>query len=400
MEDVGVRKQGRGSRVEGREKTGTPPGTGNIREGVPDPLPKSTMDTAFWKGKKVFITGHTGFKGSWLCIWLDMLGAKVFGYALSPPTVPSLFELARVSQAVQSVIADVRDLLSLQDALALFEPEIVIHMAAQPIVRDSYKRPVETYEVNVMGTIHVLESVRNSTGIRAVINVTTDKCYENREQDWSYREDGPMGGYDPYSNSKACSELVTSAYRSSFFNPKEYDTHGVALASARAGNVIGGGDWAVDRLVPDCIRALLKGEKVRIRNPHAVRPWQYVLEPLSGYLELAQRLCEDGIRYAEAWNFGPPEDDAKPVEWLVQRLCQKWGGNAGYTVDHGEHPHEAQYLKLNCAKAAARLGWQPRWTLEQAIDRVIEWTEVYRKEGDIRAICARQVEEYSGIVNR
>ncbi len=354
----------------------------------------------FWKDKKVFITGHTGFKGSWLCIWLNALGAKVYGYALRPPTVPSLFELAGVSELAQSVIADVRDLCSLQDALTLFSPEIVIHMAAQPIVRDSYERPVETYEINVMGTIHLLEAVRNCAGIRAVINVTTDKCYENREWVWPYRENEPMGGYDPYSNSKACSELVTSAYRSSFFNPTKYATHGVAVASARAGNVIGGGDWAPDRLIPDCIRALLKGEKVLIRNPYAIRPWQHVLEPLGGYLQLAQKLCEEGIPYAEAWNFGPPEDDARPVEWLVQRLCEKWGGNAGYTIDQGEHPHEAHYLKLDCAKAAALLGWRPRWSLEAAIDRVIEWTKVYREEGDMRAICVKQVEEYSGIVNR
>ena len=354
------------------------------------------MDAGFWKDKKVFITGHTGFKGSWLCIWLNALGAKVYGYALRPPTVPSLFELAGVGELVQSVIADVRDLGSLQDALALFSPEIVIHMAAQPIVRDSYERPVETYEINVMGTIHLLEAVRNGAGTKAVINVTTDKCYENRVWVWPYRENEPMGGYDPYSNSKACSELVTSAYRSSFFNPTKYATHGVAVASARAGNVIGGGDWAPDRLIPDCIRALLKGEKVLIRNPYAIRPWQYVLEPLSGYLQLAQKLYEEGARYAEAWNFGPPEEDAKPVEWLVQRLCEKWGKNAGYKIDNqGEHPHEAHYLKLDCAKAASLLGWRPRWSLDVAIDRVIEWTAVYREQGDIRAVCRRQITEYS-----
>jgi CDP-glucose 4,6-dehydratase len=379
VEDVGVKKQGQGSRVKGQEEAGTAPG------------PKRD----FWKGKKVFLTGHTGFKGSWLCIWLHMLGARVYGYALPSPTVPGLFELAHVDELVQSVIADVRDQSSLQESVAIASPEIVIHMAAQALVRDSYQRPAETYEINVMGTVNLFEAVKKCPGVKAIINVTTDKCYENREWVWAYRENEPMGGYDPYSNSKACSELVTSAYRNSFFNHRDYGIHGVALASARAGNVIGGGDWATDRLLPDCIRALLKGEKVLIRNPHAVRPWQHVLEPLSGYLELAQRLHQDGTRYAEAWNFGPPENDAKPVEWLVQRLCEKWGDNAGYKIDHGEHPHEAHYLKLDCAKAATLLGWRPRWSLEEAIDRVVEWTNVYRKEGDIRAVCRKQIEDYS-----
>lgn len=352
-------------------------------------------DIDFWKGKRVFLTGHTGFKGSWLSIWLHMLGAEVTGYALPPPTEPNLFELAHVGDLVHSVIADVRDLRTLTASVKAAQPEIVIHMAAQPIVRDSYKNPVETYEINVMGTVNLLESVRKVGGVRVLVNVTTDKCYENQERPRGYRESEPLGGFDPYSNSKACSELVTSAYRNSFFNPKEYGTHRVAVATARAGNVIGGGDWANDRLVPDCIRALLKREKIRVRNPRAIRPWQHVLEPLSGYLMLAQALYTDGQRFADAWNFGPPDDDAKSVEWLVREICRKWGGDADFVVDHEKHPHEAQYLKLDCSKAARLLRWQPRWRLEQAIDAVMEWVHVYRSGGDVRAECMRQITQYS-----
>lgn len=348
----------------------------------------------FYSGRKIFITGHTGFKGSWLCLWLNILGAEVTGYALDPPTVPSLFELCHIDRFVKSIIADVRDREALQEAMSAARPEIVIHMAAQPIVRGSYRNPVETYAINVMGTVHLLDAVRNCSSVKVVINVTTDKCYENREWVWGYRENEPLGGYDPYSNSKACSELVTSAYRNSFFNPKDYHRHGVGLASARAGNVIGGGDWAQDRIIPDCIRSLLKGEKIVIRNPQAVRPWQHVLEPLSGYLELARRLYEDGRRFAEAWNFGPSDEDVKPVEWLVQKICAKLGGDAGYKIDRGEHPHEANYLRLDCSKAASLLNWRPKWNLERAIDSIIEWIEVYKAKGELRAVCERQIEDY------
>ncbi|HKN19682.1 MAG TPA: CDP-glucose 4,6-dehydratase, partial [Dissulfurispiraceae bacterium] len=347
-------------------------------------------------GQRVFITGHTGFKGSWLCLWLHALGAEVTGYALSPPTNPSLFVLCRIGQLIKkSVVADVRDIKTLQQEMSAASPSIVIHMAAQPLVRDSYKVPVETYAINVMGTVNLFEAVRACTTVKAVINVTTDKCYENKEWMWGYRENEPLGGYDPYSSSKACSELVTSAYRSSYFHPGDYAAHGVGVASARAGNVLGGGDWASDRLIPDCVRALLKGEKMRIRNPHAIRPWQHVLDPLSGYLTLAQKLFETGPRYSEAWNFGPEEGDMKPVIWLVDRLCTKWGNNASYTVDQGTHVHEANYLKLDCSKAKAMLGWRPIWDLGKAIDSVIEWTQAFKENKDVAAVCICQMEAYS-----
>lgn len=350
----------------------------------------------FWQNKRVFLTGHTGFKGSWLCLWLSRLGAHVTGYALAPPTQPSLFELARVSELVDSQIADVRDADTLAATMHQAQPEIVIHMAAQPLVRDSYKIPVETYATNVMGTVHLLEAVRQCPSVRAVVNVTTDKCYENREWVWGYRENEPMGGFDPYSNSKGCSELVTAAYRSSYFtNHTIIQSHALpAVATARAGNVIGGGDWADDRLVPDIIRAILAGDPVRIRNPHAIRPWQHVLEPLSGYLKLAQYLCEHGSDFAEGWNFGPADADAKPVDWIVQRLCEQWGANSRYEIDSGDHPHEAHYLKLDCSKAGMRLGWNPRWSLNTALEAIVEWTRAYCAGGNMQDISLQQINQY------
>lgn len=352
------------------------------------------IDKLFWQDRRVFITGHTGFKGSWLCLWLSSLGAEVSGYALEPPTDPSLFKLARVDKLVESTIADVRDREQLQSALMAANPEIVIHMAAQPLLRESYRSPVETYAVNVMGTVNLLEAVRRCDSVRAVINVTTDKCYENREWHWGYRENEPMGGYDPYSSSKGCSELVTAAYRSSFFNPDDSDSHSAAIASARAGNVIGGGDWATDRLICDCIRALLMDEKIKIRNPNAIRPWQHVLEPLSGYMLLAQKLYAEGSCFAQGWNFGPNDEDARPVEWIVQRLCDRWDGRAAYSLDKGNHPHEATYLKLDCSKAKAVLGWQPRWNLEKTLGSIVEWTQGFKKGSDVRRICLRQIDDY------
>ncbi len=352
------------------------------------------LQAEFWKGRRVFVTGHTGFKGSWLCLWLHRLGAIVTGYALAPPTTPSLFELARVDQIMTSIIADVRDLKQLSESIVAAAPEIVLHMAAQPLVRDSYKIPVETYSINVMGTVHLMEAIRGCPSVKAVVNVTTDKIYENREWEWGYRENEPFGGHDPYSNSKACSELVTAAYRSSYFNPGDYDRHGVAVATARAGNVIGGGDWATDRLIPDIIRAILAGEPVRIRNPNSIRPWQHVLEPLSGYLDLARRLYMDGPEYGGGWNFGPADSDAKPVGWIVKRMCELRGNGARYEVDSGDHPHEAHYLKLDCSKARMRLDWQPRWDLNKALTSILEWVTIYSTVGDLRECCLRQINEY------
>lgn len=353
--------------------------------------------TGFFSGKNVFVTGHTGFKGSWLSLWLNSLGARVTGYSLAPPTNPSLFELAGIKELVRSHQADIRERETLAKALCESKPDIVFHLAAQPLVRESYKIPAETFETNVMGTVNLLEAVRSCRTVKAVVNITTDKCYENREWAWGYREGDRLGGHDPYSNSKACSELVTASYRSSFFNPDEYEKHGVALATARAGNVIGGGDWAAERLVPDILRALLAGEAIYIRNPLAIRPWQHVLEPLNGYLTLAQRLYECGPEYAEGWNFGPMDADAKPVEWIVRRLCRLWGEEARYEIEKGVQPHEAHYLKLDCSKASARIGWRPKWTLDRALDSIIEWTHYYRSGSDIRNICQKQINDYMTI---
>lgn len=352
------------------------------------------MNVQFWKDKRVFVTGHTGFKGGWLCTWLKRLGAVVTGYALPPPTVPSLFETSRVAQGMESIIGDVRDASALTAALRDAAPEIVIHMAAQPLVRYSYAHPVETYATNVLGSVHLFEAVRQTPGVRVVVNVTTDKCYDNKEWVWGYRENDPLGGYDPYSNSKACAELVTAAYRSSFFNLARHGEHGVLLASARAGNVIGGGDWALDRLIPDIMRAIIDGEPVRIRSPHAIRPWQHVLEPLSGYLTLAEKLYNAGPAFAEAWNFGPHEADARTVQWIVEKLTQLWGRGASWERDSQPQPHEAGYLKLDCSKAHAGLDWHPRWDLEAALQAIVDWHRSYGQGADMRQKTIEQIESY------
>lgn len=349
---------------------------------------------AFWQGKRVFLTGHTGFKGGWLSLWLQQLGAQVTGYALPAPTQPSLFETARVAEGMTSVIGDIRDATKLAAAMREAAPDIVIHMAAQPLVRRSYVDPVETYSTNVMGTVHLLEAVRQTASVRAVVNVTTDKCYENKEWVWAYRENEPMGGYDPYSNSKGCAELVTSAYRNSFFNPEKYSQHRVALATARAGNVIGGGDWATDRLIPDILTAYAQGKPVVIRSPRAIRPWQHVLEPLRGYLTLAEHLHRDGVAYAEGFNFGPRSEDAQPVEWIVRKLAAQWGEGASWRIDAGEHPHEATYLKLDISKAAHRLAWQPALNLEQALSMTVDWARGLQGGNDQRALTLAQINAY------
>ena len=361
---------------------------------------ENMVEPSFWASKTVLLTGHTGFKGSWLALWLQSMGAKVVGYALPPPTNPSMFAAADVAKDMISVEGDIRDFANLVKVFEKHKPEIVIHMAAQSLVRYSYANPVETYATNVMGTVHLLEAAKLSGNVRVIINVTSDKCYENREWIWSYRENEPMGGYDPYSNSKGCAELVTAAYRSSYFHPEKFAQHGVALASVRAGNVIGGGDWAADRLIPDIMRAIVQGKPVYIRNPHAIRPWQHVLEPLSGYLMLAQKLSQDGAAYSEAWNFGPKDEDAKPVSWIVDRLTQTWGEGASWVLDDGDHPHEAHYLKLDCSKAKSRLNWQPRWHLEHTLDEIVGWYHAHQSGQDVRAVTLQQIAHYSDIIGK
>ena len=348
----------------------------------------------FWFGKRVFLTGHTGFKGSWLSLWLQALGADLTGYALKPPTIPSMFEAAKVAKGMTSIEGDIRDLAFLYQIMKSARPEIVIHMAAQPLVRHSYHNPVETYSTNIMGTVNILEAVRNTNGIKAVVCITSDKCYENHGNINPYFENDPMGGFDPYSSSKGCAELVTAAYRNSFFNRSNYDSHGIALATARAGNVIGGGDWAEDRLIPDIIRAFEEGRPVYIRNPNAIRPWQHVLEPLRGYLMLAERLFKEGPSYAEGWNFGPNEEDAKPVGWIVEQMTLRWGHDAKWIIDAGKHPHEAHYLRLVISKAMDRLGWEPVFNLEKALDLVTAWYLQLKSGNDMRLFTLEQINSY------
>ena len=352
-------------------------------------------DTHFWRGKRVFLTGHTGFKGSWLALWLSRLGARVTGYALEPPTSPSLFELAEVETEVASIKGDVRDGNLLLSSMRAAKPEVVLHLAAQPLVRLGYQDPVGTYSTNVMGTVQVLEAVRAIGGVRAVLNVTTDKCYENLDREQGYSETDRLGGFDPYSNSKACSELVTSCYRSAYFPPALHDQHGVMLASARAGNVIGGGDWARDRLLPDFFRSIVARQPMLVRYPHAVRPWQHVLEPLAGYLLLVRRLFEGDSATACGWNFGPQEDDAKSVHAVLDRVVQLWGGDACWQPEEGaNHPHEARYLKLDCSKAIDQLGWRRRLRFDDAIDWTVAWYQGHFRGRNARSLCLDQIEHY------
>ncbi|WP_159356239.1 CDP-glucose 4,6-dehydratase [Methylovorus glucosotrophus] len=356
------------------------------------------MTPSFWRGRKVFLTGHTGFKGGWMSLWMQSLGANLKGFSLEPPTSPSLFEIASISDGMTSDIGDVRDLARLTHSLQTFQPEIVFHMAAQPLVRYSYKNPVETYATNLMGTVHLLEAVRHTPSVKAVVIITTDKCYENREWAWGYRENEPMGGFDPYSNSKGCAELATAAYRSSFFNPENFSHHGVAIATVRAGNVIGGGDWAGDRLIPDILMAIEKGSPVTIRNPNAIRPWQHVLEPISGYMQLAERMISDGPTYSEAWNFGPNDNDARPVSWIVDRMVNIWGNGASWQIDNSEQPHEATYLKLDISKAKTKLQWQPRINLDQALEWIIDWHKAYLDGRSMQDVTKQQIMQYQHLI--
>ena len=354
------------------------------------------MSGTFWKGKQVLITGHTGFKGSWLSLWLQSLGANVVGYALSPPTSPSLFEIAHAAEGMVSILGDVRDLEHVQAVIVEYKPEIVVHLAAQPLVPYSYRNPVETYATNIMGTVNVLEALRQSRGVRVIVCITSDKCYENREWFWGYREIEPMGGHDPYSSSKGCAELIISAYRSSYFPPEEYRRHGVALASARAGNVIGGGDWAKDRLVPDIVRAIMADRPAIIRSPNAIRPWQHVLEPLNAYLCLAERLWERGSEFAGGWNFGPNDEDARSVSWVVEHLIDLWGENARWQLDSLQHPHEATYLKLDCSKAKSLLGWSPKLDLSTTLEWIVEWYRGYQQKQNMRQLTEAQITRFEG----
>ncbi|MBM9589054.1 CDP-glucose 4,6-dehydratase [Leptospira sp. 201903075] len=366
------------------------------------------LDPKFWNGKTVFITGHTGFKGSWMSLWLSSLGAKVFGYSLEPPTNPSLFKILNLEEKLHgSVLGDVRDLDNLTKQIGKIQPEILIHMAAQPLVRDSYKNPVDTYSTNVMGTVNVLEAVRLvGQSVRVLLNITTDKVYENKEWVWAYRENERLGGYDPYSNSKSCSELVTSAYVNSFFHPEQYGKHNLNIATVRAGNVIGGGDFATDRLIPDIIRSISEKETVRIRNPNAIRPWQHVLEPIGGYLRLVERMFLSSASYNGSWNFGPNESDAKSVLEIVEMLrliiSRQYKAETlskltvpEFVLDTGDHPHEANFLKLDISKAKSSLGWNPRWSLETALIKIVEWTNSYLSGESIETVCLNQIKEYT-----
>ncbi len=351
------------------------------------------MNRSFWQGKRVFLTGHTGFKGSWLSLWLQDAGAEVTGYSLAPPSEPSLFEEAKVAEGMRSLESDVRDPTKLAEALSEAQPEVVLHLAAQSLVRYGYAEPLETYETNVVGTANLLEAVRAVEGVRAVVVCTSDKCYENREWDRGYREDDRLGGKDPYSNSKACAELVTDAFRRSYFSDSA-----TALATVRSGNVIGGGDWAADRLLPDLVRGFLADETVAIRSPDAVRPWQHVLDPLHGYLVLAERLVEAGPAHAEAWNFGPDEADAQPVRWIAERMTSLFGEGAVWRLDDQVHPPEATYLRLDCTKAKERLGWRPCLSLERSLEWLVGWYRAHHSGADVRRLSLERIAEYEGML--
>lgn len=352
------------------------------------------IDNSFWQGKRVFITGHTGFKGSWLSLLLTQLGAKIKGYALAPPTTPSLFVEANIAADIESEIADIRDLERLTKSIKQFSPEIVIHLAAQPLVRDSYQDPLSNYSTNLMGTVNLFEAIKQCNSIKAVVNVTTDKCYENNNLTTPFKESAALGGYDPYSASKACSEIITASYQRSFFSEQDYHLHHCAIATARAGNVIGGGDWAKDRLLPDMLNALSSNSEIILRNPHSVRPWQHVLEPLSGYLILAEKLFKEGPSYNGAWNFGPHPSSAQPVQKIAELICSYWGGESGWKISQQIGPHEASYLSLDCNKAQQQLAWQPKWSLQKSLQLIVNWQKSYSDSHNPKQLCIEQINEF------
>jgi len=356
------------------------------------------MDKEFWRNKKVFVTGHTGFKGSWMSLWLKELGAQVTGFALAPPTSPSHFDLINLENKIDSHIGDIREIGFLKEVIYSCQPEIVIHMAAQSLVLDSYEDPIATYMTNVIGTLHVFEAVRQCSSVKTVINITTDKCYENKEWCWGYRENEPMGGHDPYSSSKGCAELLTKSYQKSFFTSDS----GVNLASVRAGNVIGGGDWAENRLIPDFIKAIISGEPAIIRSPDSIRPWQHVLEPIAGYLILAEKMSSDvGRNFVGGWNFGPADIDVQTVSQISDKLCNFWGEGVSWKIEdqNKEHPHEATYLKLDCSKARGEIGWKPLLDLDKALDWIVEWYKCFQQNGDMTEITLRQIRRYQEILD-
>jgi CDP-glucose 4,6-dehydratase len=358
------------------------------------------MTPDFWRGKRILVTGHTGFKGSWLCLWLQRCGASVCGYSLDPPTQPNLFDAAQVGNGMTSITGDVRDLEHLKAAITKHQLEIVIHMAAQSLVRHSYSNPVETYATNVMGTVNMLEAVRQTDSVKVVLIITSDKCYENKEWLWGYRENDPMGGHDPYSSSKGCAELIATAYRKSYFSNADNLCRNVAVASTRAGNVVGGGDWAPDRLIPDIMNAFMENQPVNIRYPNAIRPWQHALEPLRGYLRLAEKLWHHGNKFAGAWNFGPNDEDSRPVSWIANYLSNLWGGSARWELDSAQHPHEATYLKLDCSKAKSLLNWAPKLTLPTTLEWIVEWYRAYLQKKDMREVTETEISRYETVLRQ
>src|SRR5882757_4075994 len=374
----------------------------DLGEGAMEDVVKVGSPGGFWNGCRVFLTGHTGFKGGWLALWLAHLGANVRGYALDPWTDPNLFTAARIGDVVEDVRGDIRDGARLDSSMREFRPEVVFHLAAQPLVRHSYEDPIGTYETNVIGTARVLDAVRRTPSVRAVVSVTTDKCYENKEWIWPYRETDPLGGYDPYSASKACAEIVSASFRQSFFPVDQLHQpggHRVAIATARAGNVIGGGDWSTDRLLPDLVRGFLTGAPVHIRQPNSVRPWQHVLEPLYGYIRLAEQLLTHNPRYATAYNFGPVEDDARPVSWIAERMTGFWGENASWVLDKAQGPHEAGYLKLDASRARADLDWTPQLRLEAALELLVQWYRAWQTGADMHEFTLSQIESYTSLLH-